>query len=535
VAKFGKKPNKSNKPNKSVKFGHASRADGSDGSAMPEEANNASQVADSLNQNISNSAPSDASQKPIVDNSQIADNNLANLASETSNSSKPTNGKVRIYRNPSGRSARIAPDLRIASSDEPQNNNTILSSASAPVEVLSPSNTTPAAPPIEVTSTFTNLIDPEADFSVAHVTGSYRRERSIEGLLLGTSIGDALGLGRSGLSRSSSLRIMGRGPLDYCVIPSVGIVSSDTHRMLMTLQSILRSRSQMDLFRRNFAMRLRYYLLSIPVSAGRATILPAIRLWLGVAPAESGIDSDDNSPLVNALAMATVLQGTGHSIERWVAVSTEVTQVKPEVTQTAILIARAAYLAIMTDPKDFKRLSLLDRLIGITDDITLSKWLEELRRGLEEDLGTHAMAERLGWGDKIPKTAGPTAIMAIYAWMKHHDQFEKVVESAVLLGGDSVTLGALSGGLAGINLGAKKIPERLLSRLWSWPNNRKWLDTLTRRFTDWPHGSEDLHLAPAMPTRAGLQLVRSGILAASLTIGAAIKIPWKLSHWIVGS
>ncbi len=492
MAKFGKKPNKINK---------------SDKSGNVDETNEAVNT-DKVDRDIVDKGSVENVDKPIDD----------------STNSKPSgspNSKVRIFRNPSGRSARIVPDLRALSSEEESRQDPI---DSAP-QVLNP------ASPIS----FSELIDPDADFSAAQVTGSYRREKSIEGLLLGTSVGDAIGLGRDGLSRNSTLRIMGRGPLDYCLIPGVGIVSSETHSMLMTLQSILRSRSQMELFRRNFAMRLRFYLFSLPVSAGRATLLSAMRLWLGVPADQSGINSEDNSCLVNALAIATVLQGTGHSVERWVAVSAEITQRKPEVLPSAVLMARTGYLAIVTAPQDFSPTSMMDRLIDITDDPTLNTWLKELRVGLEENLGTHAMARRLGWGDRIPGTAGPTAIMAIYAWFRHHDQFEKVVESAVLLGGDSVTLGALTGGLAGINLGAKKIPARWLSRLWSWPNNRRWLDTLTRRFTDWPHGSEDLHDAPAMPTRAGLQLLRSGVLAIGIAVGAVIKIPWKLSHWIVGS
>jgi len=375
---------------------------------------------------------------------------------------------------------------------------------------------------------------PEKDFCWAHVTGSFRRERSIEGLLLGVTVGDAIGLGRNGLSRQSALKMFGRGPLRFCMIPGVGIVSSDTHRMLMTLQAILRSRSQLELFRRNFAMRLRCYLFSMPVMAGRATLVAAMRLCLGVPADQSGIDSDDNSPLINGLAIATVLQGTGHSVERWVAVSSEVTHIRPEVVESSVLVARTAYLAIMTNPENFSAISTIDRLIAVTEDLTLSAWLKDLRVGLEENLGTHAMASRLGWGKSIPKSAGPTAIMAIYSWLRHYNSYEKAVERAVLLGGDTVTLGALAGGLAGIHLGAKKIPERWISRLWSWPNGRRWMESLTIRFTDWPHGSEDLHAAPALPARAALQIVRSAVLASCVAMGSAIRIPWKLSHWILG-
>lgn|GEM_PF-954244 len=431
-----------------------------------------------------------------------------------------SSGKGRIFRNPSGRSGRIVPDIRSGDSSEKV----------ASVE----SENRPLLDVGVSTETVKADLDPETDFCWAHVTGSYRRERSIEGLLLGVSVGDALGLGRYGLTRRSALRMFGRWPLDYCMIPGVGIVSSDTHRMLMTLQSILRSRSQLELFRRNLAMRLRFYLCSIPVMAGRATLIAALRLCVGTPVDHSGINSDENSPLINGLTIASVLQGTGHSVERWVAVSSELTHTKPEAVESAVLIARTAYLAIMTDPTDFNSISLIDRLINITEDAQLEVWLKELRVGLEEKLGTHAMASRLGWGDSIPGTAGPTAIMSIYSWLRHHDDFEKVVEHAILLGGDSVTLGALAGGLAGLNLGVKEIPERWLSKLWSWPNNRQWLHEMTERFTDWPHGIEDLMRAPAMPTRPLSQLVRSGVLAMGVAIGSAIRLPWRFSNWIVG-
>lgn len=429
-------------------------------------------------------------------------------------------GRDRIFRNPSGRTARIVPELPTGKSPGISSD---LVSEYVPV--------IPESASIESK----NYIQaPEKDFCWAHVTGSFRRERSIEGLLLGVMIGDAIGLGRSGLSRRSALRMLGRGPLRYCVIPGVGLVSSDSHRMLMTLQAILRSRSQLELFRRNFAMRLRFYLFSMPVLAGKATWIAAIRLCLGVSPDQSGINSDDNSPLINALAIATVMQGTGHSVERWVAVSSEVTHIKPEVVESSVLVARATYLAITTNPDEFSASSLLDRLILITEDAMLSAWLRDLRVGLDENLGAYAMASRLGWGGCVPSAAGPTAIMALYCWFRHHDRYEAAVEKAVLLGGDTITLGALTGGLAGIHLGAKKIPERWVSRLWSWPNGRQWMETLTNRFTDWPHGSEDLHAAPALPTRPILQLARSATFAICLAIGSAIRIPWKLSKWILG-
>jgi ADP-ribosyl-[dinitrogen reductase] hydrolase len=432
-------------------------------------------------------------------------------------------GKGRSFRNPSGRSGRILPELRSSSSEAVARDTLHSKVPAASVAVSGDSSERDTPPP------------PEQDFCWAHVTGSYRRERAIDGMLYGAAVGDALGLGRKGLPRSSILRIYGRGPLEYCVLPGVGVVGADIHRMLMTLQSILRSRSQLESFRRSFANRLRCYLLTMPWLAGRATCFAALRLCLGASPDQSGMESAENGSLISGMAIANVLQGTGHSVERWVAICTETTHIAPEAVEAAVLIARTTYLAVMSEPGELAPIAMLDRLILVTEDQALQTQLRHLRRGLEEGLTAHEMASQFGWKDAVPATAAPTALMAIYAWLANHDSYERTVERAILLGGDTETLGVLAGGLAGIHLGSKSIPSRWLNRLWAWPNNRRWLDSMTKRFVDWPHGSEDLHTAPALPVRPVMQFIRSLMVSAGVGVGAVLQFPWKLSHRLMGS
>ncbi len=370
---------------------------------------------------------------------------------------------------------------------------------------------------------------PDQDFSWAHVTGSFRREQAVSGLLWGVAVGDALGLGRGNLGRTSTIKMFGRR-LGYGVIPGLGIPGSDFHRMVMTMQAALRSRSQLEIFRRSFAYRLRGYFLTLPFFAGRTTFLASLRLCLGANSDLSGIESAENETLTSALAIATVLQGTGHSAERWTALNTEATHTLPEAVESSVLVARATYLAVMTDPSDFNATALIDRLITVTEDAILCGQLKQLREGLLLGLGTHEMACEMGWGHGIPSTAGPTALMAIYSWLTNHDNFEKTVERAVLLGGDAETLGAVAGGLSGIHLGKKGIPEKLRDNLFAFPNTRRWLNATSKRFVDWPHGSEDLHQSPAMSSRPVLQFLRSMVLNVLLGLLALVRLPWRIFH-----
>jgi ADP-ribosylglycohydrolase len=368
--------------------------------------------------------------------------------------------------------------------------------------------------------------------SWSQVTGSYRRERSIEGLLVGASVGDALGLCRKGLSRRSAVSMYGQSTLSYKLIPGLGLVSDDTHRMLMTLQAMLRSKSQLDNFRNSFATRLRWYLLTCPVTAGLATQVASIRLWMGVAPELSGVSSSGNSPLISALALATVLQGTGHSVERWVTASTKLTHKSPEVTEAAILIAHAAHMALMVPKQDFDSSRVMDDLIALTKETSLNRMLVSLSEPLAKKHSVHRAAKGIGFGKGVPGTASATAVIAVYAWLRHPDSYRRAVTAVVRCGGDTDSVAALVGGLSGVRLGVDSIPTSWSKQVSTWPQNRRWLDRLTGRLTDWPHGSEDLHAAPALPTYPLRQLMRSVGLAFGVVVGALIRSPWQIATWL---
>jgi ADP-ribosyl-[dinitrogen reductase] hydrolase len=368
--------------------------------------------------------------------------------------------------------------------------------------------------------------------SWSQVTGSYRRERSIEGLLIGAAVGDALGLCRKGLSRRWATSMFGRSELSYKLTPGLGMVSDDTHRMLMTLQAMLRSKSQLENFRNSFASRLRWYLLTGPVTSGIATQVAGLRLWMGVTPELSGVSSSGNSPLISALALATVLQGTGHSVERWVTASTKLTHKSPEVTEAAILIAHASHMALMVPKREFDSCRVLDDLIALTQETSLNKMLQSLREPLAREFSVHRAAKVIGFDRGIPGTALATAVIAVYAWLRHPCNFERAITSAIRAGGDTDSVAALVGGLAGVRLGVDSIPSKWTKQVSTWPQNRRWMERLTGRLTDWPHGSEDLHAAPALPTYPVRQLIRSAGLAFGVAVGTLIKSPWQIATWL---
>jgi hypothetical protein len=110
------------------------------------------------------------------------------------------------------------------------------------------------------------------------------RADKVVGAILGTAVGDALGLPREGLSRRRARQVSGDPPLRRHFLFGRGMVSDDTEHTCMTGQALLRAPEDVDAFARSLAWRLRFGLLGLPAGTGWATLRAVLKLWLGFSP-----------------------------------------------------------------------------------------------------------------------------------------------------------------------------------------------------------------------------------------------------------
>ena len=109
----------------------------------------------------------------------------------------------------------------------------------------------------------------------------------LAGILLGTAVGDALGLPAEGLSPRRRRRLM-PGPWRHRLLFGRGMVSDDTEHTLFVAQSLLRYPTDADAFQRRLAWRLRWWFAGLPAGVGMATARACVKLWLGSRPVEAG-------------------------------------------------------------------------------------------------------------------------------------------------------------------------------------------------------------------------------------------------------
>jgi ADP-ribosylglycohydrolase len=117
---------------------------------------------------------------------------------------------------------------------------------------------------------------------------------------------------------------------------------------------------------------------------------------------------------------------------------------------------------------------------------------ERFERGDSVNSLVEAMQLRRGVTGYIAHTVP----VAIYAFLKHPDDYRTAVESVIRLGGDTDTVAAITGALVGTRVGKAGIPKEWLDRYADWPRSVRFIETLGKRLAE---GSWRITPQPAVP------------------------------------
>ncbi len=89
-----------------------------------------------------------------------------------------------------------------------------------------------------------------------------------------------------------------------------------------------------------------------------------------------------------------------------------------------------------------------------------------------------AFARELGLERGVTGYAFHSVPVAIYAWGRHRGDFRATLEAAYACGGDTDTVGAIAGALAGVEVGEAGLPADWLADLREWPRSTSWVRRL---------------------------------------------------------
>jgi ADP-ribosyl-[dinitrogen reductase] hydrolase len=336
-------------------------------------------------------------------------------------------------------------------------------------------------------------------------------EARLCGLLLGTAVGDALGLPAEGLSRRR-IRSLGWSPWRHRLLFGHGMVSDDTDHAWFTAQSLLQSAGEPSRFGRRLAGKLRWWLLGLPAGVGLATGRAILKSWLGFPPHRTGVWSAGNGPAMRSPVIGALFFADQGRLGTLVAVSTRLTHSDPRALVGAQAVALGAAFG-MAGGGVAEAPALLEEITALaSEDAEWQRAMQRLREGLQRGDEVAEYAASLGLGDGVGGYIYHTVPVALYAWLRHYGDFPIALSSALDCGGDTDTLGAITGALAGVTCGQQGIPPAWIGGILDWPRSPHLLRRTARALAAWQQGGDPLPVPWFAPVVLPRNLLFLGIV-----------------------
>jgi ADP-ribosylglycohydrolase len=346
---------------------------------------------------------------------------------------------------------------------------------------------------------------------------------AIQGCVLGTAVGDALGLAYEGLSRRRASRLLG-APDRYRFLFGRGMVSDDTEHTCMVAQSLIAAGDDLDTFRQQLAWRLRWWLASLPAGVGLATARAILKLWIGFSSRNSGVFSAGNGPAMrSAIIGAAVSDPT--RLRDFVRASARMTHTDPKAEFGAVAVALAARMA--SEGTAINAQAFESRLCDLMPDEgaqELFALVAKVTASVTRHESTEQFADSLGLQRGVSGYVYHTVPVVLHAWLTNPTDFAAAVSSVIRCGGDTDTTAAIVGGIVGCSVGREGIPAPWIAGLRDWPRSIEWMSDLSQRLTESRRlGSAPRHV-PRLPAW-GLVLRNLGFLAVVLSHGFRRLLP----------
>ncbi|MEO5376213.1 MAG: ADP-ribosylglycohydrolase family protein [Magnetococcus sp. DMHC-6] len=305
-------------------------------------------------------------------------------------------------------------------------------------------------------------------------------QKAIRGALLGTALGDAVGLVTEGLSRRRLARLY-PGPLGPALWFRFGMMSDDGEHACMTAQALIVASGDTQRFIHSLAWRLRFWLLGFPAGVGLATGRAILKLWIGFSPHKSGVFSAGNGPAMRAPIIGAAWSDHLATMKKMVVASTRLTHTDPKAEWGALAVALAAAFSARGErvtPQQFVQelTSLLDK--SAVEFVSL---IEQTVASLLKGETAFQFADNLGLSTGIGGYVFHTVPIVLHIWMRSPASFEDALNEVIRLGGDTDTTAAILGGILGAGMDLEEFPKHWVLRLVDWPRSRHWMISLADR------------------------------------------------------
>lgn len=300
---------------------------------------------------------------------------------------------------------------------------------------------------------------------------------AIIGCLLGTAVGDALGLPYENLTHRRAQRLLGE-PDRYRLVFGRGLISDDTEHSCLIAQAMILAGNDEQAFTKYLGRQLRRWFWALPTTGGMATVRAGLKLTIGISPTRSGVFSAGNGPAMRSAILGAAIDDLDQ-LRRWVSISTRVTHTDPKADYAAFAVALAAHDAaagVLATGKDF-----LQRLNDCLPDEGATELFDLIERAVESlnrGESTREFAASLGLQRGVTGYCYHTVPVALHAAFRYRGDIRRGIPEVIRCGGDTDSTAAIVGGILGAEVGRAGIPEEWLQGLVDRPRTVRWIERL---------------------------------------------------------
>jgi ADP-ribosylglycohydrolase len=297
--------------------------------------------------------------------------------------------------------------------------------------------------------------------------------------LLGTAVGDSLGLPYEGLSPRRAGKLFTNTSKHHFFFGK-GMVSDDTEQACFTAQAIIRSNGDVDDFQKQLARSLRWWLLALPAGVGFATARAILKLWLGFSPKRSGVFSAGNGPAMRSPILGVAFGQNRERLQQYVKASTEITHSDPRAYYAALAVAIASLDVVCVDDTPWQNdyLKSLQQFMPERGSKAFHELAKQAADSAAKGESVSIFADAIGSKNGISGYSYHTVPCVLQVWFRFGDEFELGLTEIIEAGGDTDTAGAIFGGIVGARTGQAGIPGEWISNIFEWPRTVGWMARL---------------------------------------------------------
>jgi len=301
------------------------------------------------------------------------------------------------------------------------------------------------------------------------------------GVLLGTAVGDALGLPAENLS-PDHIKRRWKGDWRMRLLFGRGMISDDTEHTLMVAQALLSHPIDADAFQRTIGWKFRWWFAGLPGGVGLATAKACLRMWIGFPANKAAVPSAGSGPAMRSAIIGTYFADNLEQRREFVLASSRLTHRGWQAETAALAVAECAALAMQSQQLDATQ--VLELLRGLSDECEWQTMLSRIESSLGSGSSVSEFVRAVGLEGGVTGYSLHVVPVAIYTWLRHPGDFRTALISALECGGDTDTLGAILGALIGATVRKQRIPQDWLDTIWEWPRSISVMERIAAKLAE---------------------------------------------------